>query len=422
MKRIVVYLCFFSIIVGCSSVKHGFQRNTQKVLKSTFYENQFTGFLVVEPQKKDTLLNFNGKKYFTPASNTKIFTLFTALKMLPDTIPALKYVNHHDTLYIEGTGDPTFLHSYFRQNKTMDFLRGYDNIAIFLDNFQDEKFGPGWAWEDYQYYFQPEKSAFPMYGNVATIRPSSPIEVTPSYFQDSIIRINFNQNREWHKNTFYYPSSRKDTLEIPFKTDTVLTKKLLANALGKNVKIVSKMPAGEKHIAYSIPVDTVYKRMMIESDNFLAEQLLLLCSSMLSDTLRSSLVREHILENELKNLKQPPRWVDGSGLSRYNLFTPESMVYVLSKLYEDIPKDRLFSFFPAGGEAGTLEEWYAGDPEPYLFAKTGSVGNNHNISGYLLTKSGKTLIFSFMNNHFRHPSSEVKKQMQRIFEEIRDNY
>jgi len=161
--------------------------------------------------------------------------------------------------------------------------------------------------------------------------------------------------------------------------------------------------------------------MMIESDNFLAEQLLLLCSSTLSDTLSSSKVREYILENELADLKQQPRWVDGSGLSRYNLFTPESMIHVLSKLYDDIPRERLFDFFPAGGQ-GTLKDWYPGKPEPYLFAKTGSVGNNYNISGYLITKSGKILIFSFMNNHFRHPSSEIKKRMQRIFEALRDDY
>ena len=421
MKRLILYFLFSSLIIGCSSTKRGIQKSTQKVFNSEFYDNQFTGFLVVNPQNKDTLLNFNGEKYFTPASNTKIFTLFTALQHLSDSIPALKYIQQNDTLYIEGTGDPTLLHSYFEHNKTLDFLKKYDNISVHLNNFQDEKFGPGWAWEDYQYYFQPEKGPFPLYGNVTTIKASSPVTVTPSYFQDSVIRINFSRNRELQKNTFYYGPSRKDTLEVPFKADTALTKKLLAKVLGKSVKIAAKLPEGEKRIKYSVPVDSVYKRMMIESDNFLAEQLLLLCSSTLSDTLNSSKVREYILENELADLKQQPRWVDGSGLSRYNLFTPESMVHVLSKMYQDIPKERLLSFFPAGGQ-GTLKDWYPGDPEPYLFAKTGSVGNNHNISGYLFTKSGKTLIFSFMNNHFRQPSSEVKKRMERIFEDIRDNY
>lgn len=421
MKNVCLHLLLFSLIVGCSGVKRSIQKNTQKVLKSEFYDNQFTGFLVINQQNKDTLLNFNGKKYFTPASNTKIFTLFTALQYLPDRIPALKYVEQNDTLYIEGTGDPTFLHPYFQHNKTADFLKRYDNIALCLNNFQDEKFGPGWAWEDYQYYFQPEKGPFPMYGNVTSIHASSHIQVTPAYFQDSVIRVSVNRNRELQRNTFFYGPGRKDTLEVPFKTDRLLTQKLLERVLSKPIRISTKMPAREKHTAYSVPSDTVYKRMMHESDNFLAEQLLLLVAATLSDTLNSKSVREHILENELSQLKQFPRWVDGSGLSRYNLFTPESMVHVLSKLYEEMPNKRLFDLFPAGGE-GTLEKWFPGDPEPYLFAKTGSVGNNHNISGYLITNSGKTLIFSFMNNHFRQPSSAVKHKMQQIFEDLRDSY
>jgi len=420
-KRITFYFLLTSLLVGCSGTKHSIQKSTQKILKSSFYENQFTGFLVVDSQSNDTLFKLNSKKYFIPASTGKIFTLFTALRQLPDSIPALKYMQQNDTLYVEGTGDPTLLHSYFQHNKTLDFLRQYDQIALHLNNFEDEKFGPGWAWEDYQYYFQPEKGPFPLYGNVTTIKPSNPGQVTPSYFQDSVTRMNFIKNRELEHNYFYYGPSRKDTIEVPFKTDKKLTKRLLEIAIGKNVSSATTMPSGEKKIIYSVPADTVYKRMMHESDNFLAEQLLLVVAATRSDTLNSSIVREHILENELADLKQLPRWVDGSGLSRYNLFTPESMVHVLSKLYKEISRKRLFDFFPAGGK-GTLEDWYAGDSEPYLFAKTGSVGNNNNISGYLITKSGKTLIFSFMNNHFRHPSSAVKEQMQRIFEEIRDTY
>ena len=70
--------------------------------------------------------------------------------------------------------------------------------------------------------------------------------------------------------------------------------------------------------------------MMQESDNFLAEQLLLLASSTLSDTLNTKTAIEYMLNNHLKDLKQQPRWVDGSGLSRYNLFSPEAIVYVLN--------------------------------------------------------------------------------------------
>jgi len=57
-----------------------------------------------------------------------------------------------------------------------------------------------------------------------------------------------------------------------------------------------------------------------------------------------------------------------------------------------------------------------------IYAKSGSVGNNYCLSGYLTTKSGKTLIFSFMNNHFRKRTSDVKRKLQTTLETIRKSY
>lgn len=421
--RNLLFPCMVGLfLIGCATAKKNIRRTTDTVLASPFYDNQFTGFLILDADSNDTLYSRNSTKYFTPASNTKIFTLFTALQFLPDRIPALKYLTRNDTLYVEGTGDPSFLHPYFKDSTALNFLRGHKNIALFLNNFQENRFGPGWSWGDYDYYYQPERSPLPLYGNVVTLHHTDSINVVPTYLFDKVIPIDYHKQRELEKNIFYYGKSRKDTVEIPYKTDTTLTKTLLEDALGKKLRITNRMPSGEKKILYSLPSDSLYRRMMRESDNMIAEQLLLLASSTLSDTLSGERVRDSVLSNQLSDLKQQPRWVDGSGLSRYNLFTPESIVQVLQKMYKEIPKERLFDLFPTGGVSGTIEDWYPGDPEPYLHAKTGSLGNVHCVSGYLVTKSGKTLIFSFMNNHFRHPSSEVKKRMQRIFEEIRDAY
>lgn len=376
----------------------------------------------MDADTNDTLYARNSVKYFTPASNTKIFTLFTALQFLPENIPAMKYLVKNDTLYVEGTGDPSFLHPYLKDSTALNFLHGPMPIALYLNNFEEEVFGPGWSWGDYQYYYQPERSPFPLYGNVVTLFNTGVLNVAPSYLKDKVVSIHYSKQRELEKNVFYFEKSRKDTVEIPYKTDSTLTRLLLEDVLGKKIKITNRMPSGDKSVLYSLPSDSLYRRMMHESDNMIAEQLLLLASSTLSDTLSGERVRDFVLNNQLSDLKQPPRWVDGSGLSRYNLFTPESIVQVLHKMYKAIPKERLFNLFPAGGVSGTLEDWYPGNPEPYIHAKTGSLGNVHCVSGYLVTKSGKTLIFSFMNNHFRQPSSEVKIRMQRIFEAFRDTY
>jgi len=421
-KMTIPLLFTFFLLAGCSSAKKQLTNGISASLQADNTKNYFTGILIIDPQTRDTLYSQNAEKYFTPASNTKIFTLYASLRLLPEKIPALRYILQNETIYIEGTGDPTLLHSYFKNTEAIDFLKDKKNIALHLNNFEDAKLGPGWSWDDYHYYYQPERGSLPLYGNVLTVFNKPSRTIAPGIFKDSIVDLNFGKNREAEKNRFYYSSRRRDTTEIPFRTDSVLTKKLLEEVLDKKIKIVDKMPTGEKRLLYSAPTDSVLKRMMQESDNFLAEQLLILGSSTLSDTLNSDTARKYVLDELLKDLKQQPRWVDGSGLSRYNLFTPESIVQVLQKMYREIPKERLFDFFPKGGVSGTLEDWYPGNPEPYIIAKTGSLGNNHSVSGYLLTKSGKTLIFSFMNNHFRQPSSEVKRRMQRIFEEIRDNY
>lgn len=422
MKNLVVALIFLGLL-GCTATKH---RRTVKavrtVLQHDTFQNQFTGLFVVAAESRDTVYDHNGAKYFTPASNTKIFTLYTGLSLLPNNVPSLRYLIQNDTLYVQGTGDPTQLHPYFKDSTVLGFLKRNQHIAWYDNNFQAGKYGPGWAWDDYGDYYQVERGGMPLYGNVLSLYHNDSLVAVPSLFKDRVVDLDAAINRDAEDNVFYYASRRTDTLEIPYKTDSALTRKLLEAALGQRISITESFPVGEKSTLYGMATDSVYQRMMWESDNFLAEQLLVLASSTLSDTLDGAKAQAHMLKNRLADLKQPPRWVDGSGLSRYNLFTPESMVHVLYKMYQELPQDRLFGLFPAGGVSGTLENWYVGAGAPYIYAKSGSLGNNYCLSGYLKTKSGKILIFSFMNNHFVQPSGEIKAKMQDIFEAIRDRY
>lgn len=411
------------LIISCKAVGHDrFHRSINEKITSEGTDKYFQGILIYDPLKKDTLYSHNSKKYFTPASNTKIFTLFAALKTLPKRIPSLHYVVQEDTLFMEGTGDPTFLHPFFKDSTILKLADQYTHISLYLDNFRDTGFGPGWAWEDYDRYFSAERSGFPIYGNVVGIHKADGIQVTPPYFKEKVIPLKYVKNREWDENIFFFDPNRNDTLEIPFIGDSTLVKKLLDTVFRKKIRSVSRMPNTTKDTLYSIAADSLYQRMMYESDNFLAEQLLILVSSTLSDTLNSARAREHIMDTYLGELRQPPKWVDGSGLSRYNLFTPESMVYVLNKMYGEMPRDRLFNLFPAGGISGTLKDRFGSNGQPYIFAKSGALGNNYCLSGYLITRSGKTLIFSYMNNHFTKSSQEVRQTMQSVFEWVRDHY
>ena len=419
-KRVIFSLIIVLLLANCKTVK--LNNTINKRVGSEFFDNQFTGIYIYDLKADKVVYNYNGEKYFTPASNTKIFTLLTGLTMLPDSIPAFKYAVNRDTITIQGTGDPTFLHNYFKDSTALKKVQKYAKVNLITNNIKDKRFGPGWSWGDFDAYYSAERSAFPMYGNVVTVKNEDSIIVQPAYYQSKIkITDNF-YGRDEFKNKFYFRSDRKSETEIPMLIDSTQIATLWNDLLPNKISVIKSSKITPSTIAYSVPSDSVYRRMMEVSDNFLAEQILVMASSTLSDTLSSSKVIKYMLENELKTLKQEPRWVDGSGLSRYNLFTPVSFVDVLIRLYKKIPEERLFKMMSVGGEFGTIKSWYAGKDKPYVFAKTGTLGNNHNLSGYLLTNSGKILVFSYMNNHYKKSNNEIKTQMQQTFEWLRDHY
>ena len=420
LKKVFFSAVILLLFANCKTTR--LTKTLSQKVHSSFYENQFTGVYIYDVKENKVVFNYNGDRYFTPASNVKIFTLFTGLTLLGDAIPAFKYAVDKDTITIQGTGDPTFLHNHFKDSTALKMVQKYAKVNIVTNNIKDKRYGPGWAWEDYDSSFSAERSAFPMYGNVLTVQNKDSLAVQPAYYQNKIKITNDFYGRDEHNNRFYFKQDRTSVTEIPMRIDAALTASLWNTLLPQNVSLLQSSAIKPTTMAYSVPSDSLYRRMMEVSDNFLAEQILILASSKLSDTLSSSRVRKYILENQLKDLKQQPRWVDGSGLSRYNLFSPRSFVEVLTKLYTTIPQERLFNLFPVGGVFGTIKNWYAGEEQPYVYAKTGTLRNNHSISGYVLTNSGKVLVFSFMNNHFKKSTNAVRMQMQQVFEWLRDEY
>ncbi len=190
-----------------------------------------------------------------------------------------------------------------------------------------------------------------------------------------------------------------DTVEIetdrPFATSSELTLEMLMDTLGKEVhKIEYKLVAGLPHTKLKgVETDSLFKQMMTISDNFLAEQLLVLASDKLFDSLNIGKVIEYAEKNYLSDLPDKPVWVDGSGLSSHNKFTPRSIIALLKKIREEIPEEKIYAFFPAGGKSGTIKSWYAsGNAKPYIYAKTGTLDGTHCLSGYLLTKSNNNAI------------------------------
>ncbi|MCR9262636.1 MAG: D-alanyl-D-alanine carboxypeptidase [Flavobacteriaceae bacterium] len=408
------FLISLLLTIGCSSVKKTL--NTQ--LQKDPLKNSFHGLVVVDAHSQKTIYDQNGDRYFLPASNTKVVTFYTGVKLLPKNIPTLKYAVANDTLFIEGTGDPSWLHPHLKDSTAIQWLKKQGTIALYLNNIEEDRYGPGWAWEDYDTYFSPERGSLPLYANVVTLSAVDSLQVSPSYFTKNVSLQKKPKSRVEFSNQFFIDPMEQDTLEVPYITDKNITKALLETVLEKEITLVDHFPDTPKQTLYGMETDSIYKQMLYKSDNFLAEQLLIAASSTISDTLGTQKAMDYMLEHDYSDLSQKPRWVDGSGLSRYNLFSPRSFVEILQKLHNEVPEERLFGIFPMWGPSSTVKEWEDPTTEPFLFAKSGSFGNNYNLSGYVKTKSGKLLIFSFMNNHFRIPSSEVRKTMYETLKEL----
>ncbi|TAD97935.1 MAG: hypothetical protein EAZ97_11580 [Bacteroidetes bacterium] len=397
------------------------------------YDQQFLGISVYDMNQKKYVIDYNQHKYFTPASNVKLFSFFAGLNFIGDSIPSLRYISRNDSLIFWGTGDPTFLHQDLQDSvqKTFHFLKNSPKKLFFSsNNFDEQPLGYGWAWDDYQEYFSAEKSSFPIYGNIVRfdLIPKQDLQTSPAYFRQfsklklDLSKDEFKVNRDWANNNFRYsyPNLKeKVQTDVPFKSSDSWIVRLLSDTLKKDVQLIDlKMPDSAK-VLYSNSSKEMYRRMLQVSDNFLAEQILLLCAQKLkSNLINSDSLIKLISKKKLTDLTDPPVWVDGSGLSRYNLFTPHSFVEILLKIYELKAKDQeneteLFDLLPTGGKTGTIRNMYK-DHAPFIFAKTGTLSNNHCLSGYLLTKSGKKLCFSFMNNHFVGNLAEVKLQMSKI--------
>jgi D-alanyl-D-alanine carboxypeptidase/D-alanyl-D-alanine-endopeptidase (penicillin-binding protein 4) len=426
-------------LVACVGTKKSARttlRNLEIALDtSPVFSQSLTGFYLMDALSGNPILSRNADHYFTPASSTKILTLATCLKVLGDSLTGITYAPEEGTLNISGTADPTFLHPQFEYwQPVYQFLASQKNTTTINYSpkpFTEKRFGAGWCWDDYDTQYQSERSIMPIFGNCFEVE-LNPITQTgfakPAYFSryksdiDEATRAEFSTH--WTDKNL--PTGEVQT--IPFVTSENMVIELLKDTL-PSLKIVFTpylpqiAPPKKWTTIQSCPVDTVYRWMMYESDNFFAEQLLIMASmKALGVTSQDSIVKWSI-NQAFPPSSTPPRWVDGSGLSRYNLVTPRYLCQVLDQLYHTQNQDRLFSLFPAGGLRGTIKEWYNNDTgKPYIFAKTGSMSGVHCLSGYIVTKSGKILIFSFMHNNFRGSNKAWKIEMQRILAIIWEQY
>jgi len=111
----------------------------------------------------------------------------------------------------------------------------------------------------------------------------------------------------------------------------------------------------------------------------------------------------------------PLAFSDGSGLSRSNLVTPEATVGLLTYVRGQSYGDLFFQSLPGPGSDGTMEKRFLDTMiVGKLRAKTGTLGDVSALSGYLETRSGRTLAFSIMVNN----EPDDVKQLRRAIDDV----
>jgi serine-type D-Ala-D-Ala carboxypeptidase/endopeptidase (penicillin-binding protein 4) len=395
--------------------------------ETSFFGSHLTGFVLYDLDSQLVMYEKNSQINFTPASTTKLFTLFASWMILKDSTQTIRYVTEGKTLKIWGSGDPSWKYKNLFQPDFQEFLAPYKKIIFSDANLKSPAFGYGWQWDDYYYAYSAERSSLPIYGNLIQVKKiDNKPEVSPLLFQKSIQKTSQpikELRRDFHSNNLTYNPATFSGVEkqIPFLTSPQLFVELAASATGKKwIYMPDTLP--EVHQLWrGSPLLPLLKESMLESDNFIAEQLLFMISDKLFKEIDTERTIDYILKTYLNDLPDRPKWVDGSGLSRHNLFTPRSMIGLFEKLYQTIPLPELISLLPTGGKTGTLKNSYQA-AEPFVFAKTGTLSNHQSLIGLVKTKNGKLYAFAFMNSNYPYSTSVVRKEMEKVIVMVRDGF
>src|SRR4051794_38747019 len=124
MRQGIYFLLLVSLLfISCSSSKQIGKSAKRNVLNDPSLKTAYVGISVYDPSTKKYLYNYQGDKYFVPASNTKLPTCYAAMKYLGDSLVGLRYLTNGSDVWGIATGDPSFLNPDYPRQPVYDFLK-----------------------------------------------------------------------------------------------------------------------------------------------------------------------------------------------------------------------------------------------------------------------------------------------------------
>jgi len=421
LKLLFIAVATIMILSACSV------RQAQKTLLSAEgVKGAHIGIAIYNDTKGQWLSKYQSDHYFTPASNTKILATYLGLQFLGDSLPGWKMAENADTLFLMPLGDPSFMHPEFKYQPVVDIIKNTKKQVVVVGNNQDqfEVFGSGWSWADYAEDYQPERSRMPIYGNVVHFYQSNQkLEaIKPFYFFKDVVDLDKVEEKNWSRNRlgnrFFTTNENNKSkyFQVPFSQEDmpmVKALELLSDTLGKKISLQKNVtiPTTSYKTIKTVPTDSLLKIMMLRSDNFYADQIVLMASEQLFGKMDDAALIDSVKKLFFADLPQKMRWVDGSGLSRYNLNTPENYIAILQQMQAKFGEARVKNIFEKGGE-GTISAYYKNFPGT-MYAKTGTLGGQVALSGFIYTPKQQKLYFSVLvANHMSPSSTQVRRAVE----------
>lgn len=297
------------------------------LINDTTFRNAHIGVSVFDPGAAKYIYEHQADKYFVPASNVKIMTCYISMKHLKHILPGIRYYENDTAIYILATGDPTLLHRDFPNQPVVSFLQQQQKkIFISNRNWKDKELGMGWSWDDYNDEYMTEKNALPVYGNmlrwVQEKFRSNTISTEESFsvhsepevnwkvrFEPDPLKNEFNVERERNANVFKVTEGTENYKElyVPFIVNGIGSAlELLPDTIRKQISVLDNFTVTnpQRNTVWSQPTDSVLRPMMYRSDNFFAEQLLLMVSEERLGVMSTEEIIDTILANDLKDLEK----------------------------------------------------------------------------------------------------------------------
>lgn len=352
------------------------QTDIDAVLQEVLFTTASIGIKVVVVETGEVIYEKNPYKLHHPASTTKLFTAATALAKLGSdyqfetTLYTDAVINSEviGNIYLKGRADPVLQPQDIA--KLGEALLQIGVKSIQGDIVVDETYldaiweGPGWMWDDR-----------PLWISALSIR-----EVEPD----------------------------ANTVSRALACGHLLKTILMEKGVRVRGKIVSgTVPSDAHSIArhLSPPLADILKLMNKPSDNWIAE--------LVFKTIGAEVVGEpgtwkkgrEVVTGFLNEIMgEPPvhRFVDGSGLSRYNLLNVELLTKLLVYMHHNFElMPEYLASLPIAGIDGTLKDRMQGvSAEKTLRAKTGTLSGVSALAGYTVTADDEVLAFGILISHY----------------------